>query len=746
MPKRPSPDLRAPLPPGDALHLGATFCPEGGGGVNFAVWAPEASQMWLCLFDADGSHEVARHRLVHCQDGVWHGWLAGARPGWVYGWRAHGPWVPAQGLRFNPQRVLLDPYAHEVVGRYAGDLSRHLGHDPLDPDRPHPQDNAPLALKARVVAPEPASPPRRTPLPTPEQRVVAEVHVKSATMLHPGIPKALRGTYAGLAHPVMIDHWRRLGVTTLELLPVQMRADEARLQAQGLANHWGYSTLAYFAAEPRYARPASGSHAAHATPGGSHNPAAFSAHQAAHAGAELRHAIATLRDAGFEVWLDVVFNHTAETDELGPTLSFRGLANRHWYRLDPEDAALYVNWAGCGNTLNLAEPMVLRFVMDVLRHWVTHYGIDGFRFDLATALARGGAGEFEAGAAFFAALQADPVLRRVTWVAEPWDLGPGGYRAGEFPAGWLEWNDRCRDALRAYWLRPQDERARRAELATRLAGSSDRFNVDPRRPRSPLASLNYVTSHDGFTLRDLVSYNQRHNHANGEHNQDGHADNLSWNGGLEGPTDDAGVQARRQRLQRALLATLLLCRGTPMLLGGDDIGHSQRGNNNAYCQDTPLSWWHWAEADAALSAYVARLIGLRRSVRALHAPHWLRGSAQAPDSVPDVRWATPDGRELSPADWHHPHERALRVHLVPSAQDDAQAEDALLFLNPGDTDLPAELPPPARTRQWWCRLDSTQPRGEPLQTQPVAAGTFCLPARSVQVWCGWPPAAPEFRP
>jgi glycogen operon protein len=757
MPKRPPPEIAAQaLPAGDAHHLGAQVLPGPAGGVSFAVWAPEATQVWLCLFDASGTHETQRHRLVHCSNGVWHGWLAGAAPGLVYGWRVHGPWAPQQGQRFNPQRLLLDPYAQQVVGQYSGDLCRHLGHDPADPERPHPLDNAAIALKARVVAPLPPVAQRKTPPVAPEQRVVAEVHVKSATALHPGIPKALRGTYAALAHPVMIEHWKRLGVTTLEFLPLQQRADEARLQALGLSNHWGYSTLAYLAPEPRYASQPGGapSHAGHVS--------GHSRQQEAHAAQELRQTCLALREAGFELWLDVVFNHTAENDELGPTLSWRGLANRHWYRLEPGEPALYVNWAGCGNTLNLAEPMVLRFVMDALRHWVTHFGIDGFRFDLATALARNQGGEFDAGAAFFAALQADPVLRRVAWVAEPWDLGPNGYRAGEFPTGWLEWNDRCRDALRAYWLRPEDERARRAELATRLAGSSDRFAADPRRPRSPLASLNYLTSHDGFTLRDLLSFNQRHNHANGEHNQDGHHDNLSSNCGQEGPSTDAQVLATRAQLQRALLATLLLARGTPMLLGGDEIGHSQRGNNNAYCQDTPLSWWHWAEADADLPAFVARLTGLRRSAPALHAAQWLRGSAQtvgsagsasAADSAnpaaqaalaPDVSWATPDGRHLSAADWHHPSERALRVHLLadpaePGSPPDAHpAPEWLLLFNPGEQAVPAELPVPLRSRQWWWRLDSTHPQGEPPQSTPMPPGSLSLPARSVQIWCGWP--------
>ncbi|WP_239061661.1 glycogen debranching protein GlgX [Ideonella livida] len=719
MPDFPAPTARCgALPPADPLALGATLRPDG---VGVAVWAPEARVVWLCTFDDAGRTEQARHRLQPDGQGVWHGLLPtalGGRPGLVYGYRAEGPWAPAQGLRFNPQRLLLDPYATEVVGAYrAADhgagLDIHLGHDPADPSRPHPQDNAPAAPKARVTVPAPVARPPRCPVP-PAQRVVAEVHVQAATARHPGVPAALRGTYAGLAHPVMIEHWRRLGVTTLELLPLMQRADEARLQGLGLRNHWGYNTLAFFAAEPRYASGQGGL-----------SPAE-----------ELRQALATLREAGFELWLDVVFNHTAETDAWGPTLSWRGLGNRQWYRLPPDDLAGYQNWAGCGNVLHLGQPMVLRFVMDALRHWVTHYGIDGFRFDLASVLARGSDGRFDAGGAFFAALQADPLLRRCAWVAEPWDLGPDGYQPGAYPPGWLEWNDRSRDTLRAAWLRPGDARGQRSELATRLAGSSDRFAQALGLPRTPLASVNFLTAHDGFTLRDLVSFNERHNHANGEHNRDGHHDNLSWNAGAEGPTTDAGVLALRARLQRGLLATLLLCRGTPMLLGGDELGHSQRGNNNAYCQDNALTWWDWDGADPDLLAFATRLLALRRDEPALHDACWLTGQPDPaqPDGAPDVAWAAADGHPLAAADWHHPTARHLRVHLLPPA---GQGE-ALLLLNPDALDLSAALPAPRRGSHWWCRLDSAQPRGQG-PCDPRQAGDLPLPGRSVQVWTSQPP-------
>ena len=693
------------LPAGDPHALGATLLD---GGVNFAVWAPEAESVWLCAFDDAGREERRRWRLTTCQDGIWHGFLAGAQAGLVYGWRVQGRWAPQEGLLFNARHVLLDPFAKEIVGQYAGDLDAYLAHDPAAPERPDPRDNAAVALKARVVAPRPPVPPRGQPVP-PARRVVAEVHVKTATALHPGVPEALRGTYAGLASPAMIEHWQRLGVTTLEFLPLQHRADEARLQGLGLPNHWGYSTIGFFAPEPRYwsGRPGT-------------TPAS-----------ELREAFAALRKAGFELVLDMVFNHSGETDELGPCLSFRGLANRHYYRLDPADGRRYQNWSGCGNSFNLGHPQVLSFVIEALRHWVADYGVDGFRLDLATSLGREAGGAFQPGAAFFGAVQADPVLRRALWIAEPWDLGPDGYQAGRYPAGWLEWNDRARDAIRAYWLRPDDARATRAELARRLAGSNERYGSDARTPRSALAGVNFITAHDGFTLADLVSYNERHNEANGEHNRDGHHDNLSWNCGVEGPSGDLAVQDTRARLQRALLATLMLARGTPMLLAGDEIGHSQRGNNNAYCQDNDLTWLDWQRADAALCRYVARLVALRAEDPALHGSRWLNGQPTA-DGLADVCWSGPDGLPLDGHAWNDPLHRALRVHLAPP---EARSETVLMF-NPHPEPCRFQLPAARRGPGWRCVLDSHTPSGEPQTLQPPGddGGRLHLPARCVQVW------------
>lgn len=698
------PETMQALAPGDPHHLGGHLV---AGGAQFAVWAPEAEAVWLCLFDDSGRHERQRLPVPHSHLGIWHATVPGVEAGQVYGWRVAGRWAPAQGLRFNPQRLLLDPYAHEVVGRYAGDLDRYLDFDPADPSRPHPRDNGDVALKARVLAPARA-PVVNVPSVPLGHRVVAEVHVRSASALHPDVPEALRGTYAGLAHPALIAHWKHLGVTTLELMPVQARADEARLQRMGLSNHWGYTPIGFMAPEPRYASGLDGL-----------SPSE-----------ELRQAIATLRRAGFEVVLDMVFNHSAETDLQGPCLSLKGLANRHWYRHEPGQPGRYQDWSGCGNTLNLAEPMVLRMVIDALRHWVQSYGVDGFRFDLAPTLGRDDLGRYTAGAAFFGAWQADPLLRRCLVIAEPWDLGPDGYQLGHFPVGWFEWNDQARDAWRAYWLHPEDRRADRAELAHRLAGSSDRFQHDPKRPRRPAASLNFVTAHDGFTLRDLVSFNERHNLANGEGNRDGHSENLSWNGGIEGPTHDPAVLARRGRLQRALLSTLLLARGTPMLLMGDELGHSQQGNNNAYCQEGALTWLDWTAPESrSLGACIARLTMLRRCDPALRGDRWLQGRP-GPDGLPDVRWLRADGAVLAASDWHDHQDRALMVQLAPP---DAGHETLLLF-NPAAEDRVFTLPALSRGPVWISRFDSSHALGQP-PNGAHSPGPLTVPARSVQVLC-----------
>jgi glycogen operon protein len=664
--------------------LGST--PDGTG-VNFAVAAPQAEAVTLCLFDEAGQE---RHRLPLRErtHGVWHGHLPGAGPGLVYGWRVAGPWAPGRGQRFNPAKLLLDPYAREVQGRYAGS-ELMLGHDPHDPARADPRDNAAVALKARVVADPPALTPADHVHVPMADTVLFEAHVKAATMRHPGVPEALRGSYAGFAHPAWLDHLQRLGITTVSLMPLHQRVDEARLLALGLSNHWGYNPVAWLAPESRYA-----GHAAQAAPG--------------HALQACRAMVAALHARGLEVVLDVVFNHSAELDELGPTFHLRGLDNAHHYLLQPNDPAHYVNHSGCGNTLNLQHPRTLQLVMDALRFWVQVIGVDGFRFDLAAALMRGEHG-FSAQAPLLGAIAQDPVLAGAKLIAEPWDVGHGGYRLGTFPHGWAEWNDRYRDTLRRFWLRGQGSRG---DFAHALAGSASLFAPGG---RGPEASINFVTAHDGFTLADLVSHRERHNHANGEYNRDGHGHNLSVNCGVEGASADPEVRARRGRLQRALLATLCTSLGTPMLLSGDEIGHSQRGNNNAYCQDNDTTWLRWDEADPDLPGFVALGLRLRRELLAAcpgGGAQWWRDA--------DVSWFTPEGRPMGTADWEQPDDRGLQVwlHAGPAA-------GWLLLINGDERPRRFSPPGPGAWRPMLCS-DS----GAPPPPGRVLAGIILVPASS----------------
>ncbi|HNC67323.1 MAG TPA: glycogen debranching protein GlgX [Thauera aminoaromatica] len=704
----PDPDLR----PGQPWPLGATLTADSGEtGVNFAVWSPDAEAIELCLFDAAGREALRRLALPACSEGVWHGFLPAGGVGLVYGLRAHGPWAPGRGHWFNPAKLLLDPWAQEVVGSYgrqqpgaaddvelAARLAAFRAARSDDPRLPDPRDNAAFAPKARVLAPAPAPARDRPPRPhIPRERTVLyEAHVRALTMRHPDIPPALRGSYAALAHPLMLEHYRALGITTLSLLPLHFRADEAALQRRGLANHWGYAPAAWLAPEPRYWSGRAGT-----TPTG-----------------ELAGAIDALHAAGLEVVLDVVFNHTAELDADGPMLSLRGLANARAYHLDPQDPACYRDWSGCGNAVNLGEPRMLELVVGALRHWATRYRVDGFRLDLAVTTGRDRRGHFEAGAALFAAIAADPSLAHLKWIAEPWDLGPDGYRLGGFAPGWMEWNDRFRDTMRAWWLCGGGDRG---AFAHRFAGSAAEFDHDR---RAPTASINFLCAHDGFGLRDLVSHDHRHNQANGEHNRDGHAHNHSWNCGVEGATDDPAVLALRARLQRALLASLLLAQGTPMLLAGDEIGHSQRGNNNAYCQDNETTWLDWAAADRELLACARRLLALRAAHPALRQVAWLRGPEHG--EAASVRWLRPDGAELQAADWNDPRERALaillhppglRPHTVehiakPAAA--APARSVLLLVNPAAASCRFRLPAGA----WSPVFDSARADGSPALPAP----------------------------
>ena len=630
------------LAPGRPYPLGAQ---ARDGGVNISVFSEHAEHIELCLFDARGESELGRYRLDGPHDGIFCGFLPGAGPGLVYGLRAFGPHRPEAGLLFNPNKLLLDPCARQIVGQFRWDALQH-GY-PLDDAHGlrvlDPRDNAAIALKARVPVPAPtqagkasvaAAPPRIA-----EADVVLyEMHVKGFTMRHPGIPDALRGTYAGLAHPSAIAHFRALGVTTLSLLPVQYAVDEEHLVERGLVNYWGYNTLGFFCPDPRLSL----------TP---HDPDATAA--------EFRAMVDSLHAAGLEVVLDVVYNHTPEGSELGPTTSFRGLDNASWYRLMREDRSRCENLTGCGNTLNVAHSKVTQFVLDSLRYWVQEMGVDGFRFDLAPVLGRNQYG-FDPNAPFFTALRQDPVLARARMIAEPWDAGPNGYQVGRFPGRFLEWNDRFRDAVRGYWLRRGTDRG---EFARRFIASDDLFHHDQRRPT---ASVNFVAVHDGFTLADVVSYARKHNLANGEDNRDGRDEELSANFGVEGPTADAAITDLRLRVRRAMLASLLLAQGTPMLCAGDEFGNSQQGNNNAYCQDNPTGWLDWPDAEADTQGYVADLLALRRHEPLLRHDRWFVPEARAAGAA-SIAWRAPGGGLLGIHDWHDAVEHALACVLSPAS-------------------------------------------------------------------------------
>jgi len=678
------------LAPGRPYPLGATI---DGDGVNFAVFSAHATALELCVFDPATGACTGRGMLPQLTDDVWHGRLGGAGAGLVYGLRAHGPYRPSEGLRFNPNKLLLDPYAREIVGSFAW-RDEHFGYQRGDPEGHlsfDTRDNADTALKARVCAPLPAAGAARPNIAAADT-VLYELHVKGYTQRHRGVPDALRGTYAGLAQAAIIDHLRRLGVTTLSLLPVHYSIDEERLGGLGLTNYWGYNTLGFFACDPRLS----------STPA---DPAATRA--------EFRAMVDRLHEAGLEVVLDVVYNHTAEAGEDGPTLSMRGLDHARYYRLAAGDRAQTENLTGCGNTLNCAEPQVARLMLDSMRYWVGEMGVDGFRFDLGAVLGRGSQG-FDAQAPFFVALHQDPVLAGAKLIAEPWDAGPHGYQLGRFPGRFLEWNDVFRDSARLFWL---SRGVSNGEFARRLTASNDRFHHGTRRPH---ASVNFVTAHDGFTLTDVVSYAHRHNAANGELNRDGHQANFNINCGVEGPSGDPSVIAVRDRLRRALLATLFCAQGTPMLLAGDEIGRTQHGNNNAYCQDNETSWLNWDLADAALQDYVVALARLRRRHAALRQDHWLSGHPH-PGVRRDVVWRAPDGREMAVEDWNHGAHHCFGAWLTPAA-----GSPLLLLVNADAAAVPFALPPGS----WHVELDSSCP---PPWREAALYDTFEVPERALVV-------------
>lgn len=684
---------RSRLREGRGFPLGATWT---GLGVNFALFSAHATKVELCLFDDDGEREIERIELPEFTDEVWHGFLPDARPGTIYGYRVHGPYDPVNGHRFNPNKLLLDPYARAVVGQLEWNpavFGYHMesGDDLSFDDR----DSAPYMPRCRVIDPAFTWGDDRPPRTAWERTVIYELHARGYTKLHPGVREELRGTFRGLTEPAVLDHLRTLGVTAVELLPIHTFVNDSYLTDKGLTNYWGYNTISFFSPARRYA------------------------HVQDFAFAEFKEMVARFHDAGIEVILDVVYNHTAEGNQLGPTLSFKGIDNASYYRMLPDQPRYYINDTGTGNTLNLSHQRVLQMVTDSLRYWVQEMHVDGFRFDLGTILAREPYG-FDEGGGFLDSCRQDPVLSSVKLIAEPWDCGPGGYQVGRFPPGWAEWNDRYRDTVRAYW---KGDTGTMAEFATRLTGSGDLFN---HRGRKPWASVNFITAHDGFTLHDLVSYNDKHNTANGEDNRDGHSDNRSWNHGAEGPTDDREIIELRERQKRNFLATLILSQGTPMLLAGDEFGRTQKGNNNAYCQDNEVSWVHWDHDDSAelLIRFVQRLSSLRQRHPVLRQSRFLTGAWNEQLEIKDGTWLTPTGDEMTSQHWSDPAAKCFGLLLDGRAQSSGirkrGSEATLLLITNAHHDVVTfTLPAVAGGRDWIRLLDTNLPEDDEDAEDPT---------------------------
>ena len=683
---------------GTYARLGASW---DGRGTNFALFSANATKVELCLFDSQGRRELERIELPERTEEVWHGYVNDVSPGQLYGYRVQGPYEPERGHRFNANKLLLDPYAKRLAGRLVWS-DAHFGYragsprEDLSFDR---RDNARGMLKAVVVDDSFNGRRREIRRSIPwEDTIIYEAHVKGLTQKRADVPPHLRGTYGGLSSPAMIAHLKRLGVTAIELLPIHGLIDDRVLIERKLVNYWGYNTLAFFAPEPRYAKN--------------------------NALDDFRTTVARLHDAGIEVILDVVFNHTAEGNHLGPTLSFRGIDNASYYWLKPDNARYYEDFTGCGSSVNLTHPRVLQMVMDSLRYFVEVCHIDGFRFDLATTLSRGAAG-FDRNAAFLVAVRQDPVLAGVKLVAEPWDLGPGGYQVGAFPSQWSEWNDRYRSAMRRYW---SGEGSLTGEVSSRMTGSSDIFNHDGRGPR---ASINHITVHDGFTLLDLFSYNEKHNEANGEDNRDGSNHNHSNNCGVEGSTDDPNILALRRRLRKNQLACLLLAQGVPLLLAGDEVGNTQFGNNNPYCQDNEVGWVMWdglgREGDD-LTEFIGHLTDLRRRFRQLRAKHWLDG--RRADGSYGALWLRPDAEEMKEADWKFPESRFLAYLLGPLEQGE---RPIFIVLNAAPEEIPFKLP--HHYKRWRQILNTAE---EKQMAADFVSGTdIKAPPRSVLAFMGW---------
>ncbi len=708
--------------PGSPHPLGATW---DGKGVNFALFSAHADKVELCLFDRSGQHEESRIVLPEYTDEVWHGYLPEARPNQLYGYRVHGPYDPAAGHRFNPNKLLIDPYARAISGalRWGDAVYGYRVGGPREDLAIDRRDSARYVPKCRVVESAFTWNDDRHPRTSWEETIILEMHVRGFTIRHPAVPERERGTVAAFAAPAVIDYLVELGVTAVELLPIHASIAEPRLADAGLTNYWGYNTIAFSAPDPRF------------LPEG--------------AIAEFKTAVKRLHEAGIEVILDVVYNHTGEGNHLGPTLSFRGIDNLSYYRLD-EDRRRYLDVTGCGNTLNLDHPRVLQLIMDSLRYWVSEMHVDGFRFDLCPALAREN-GEYSQRAAFFDAIRQDPAMARVKLIAEPWDIGPNGYQLGNFPPGWAEWNAKYRDSVRRFW---KGDRGLVPEMASRVVGSSDIFGY---RGRRPWASINFATVHDGFTLQDLVSYDEKHNEANGEDNRDGHEPNFSWNCGVEGASDDPAILKLRDQQKRNLLATLLLSLGVPMLLAGDEFGHSQQGNNNAYCQDNEISWLDWQKIrpeDAALRRFVRSLIALRRQHRVFSRPRFFRGEVMSQAGLKDITWVTPAGAEATGEDWGNQDAMALGYVLggaageffTPGGQRDID-ESFLVMMNADHGDLDFHFPDLPTPLVWEALVDTAEPSGLARNGRRWLPGeSYQLRAHSFALFINRAPAIPAATP
>ena len=692
--------------PGRPYPLGATWDGEG---VNFALFSESAQKVELCLFDQFGRREIHRVLLREQTDQVWHCYLPEARPGLLYGYRVHGPYEPTKGFRFNRNKLLLDPYAKQIQNGlkwHDSHFGYRVGHrnEDLSFDR---RDSAPGMLKAVVVDPAftwGADRPPHTPW---HRTIIYEVHVKGFTIRHPEVPAGLRGTYAALATAPVIDHLTQLGVTAVELMPVHTFVDDRHLIERGLRNYWGYNSIGFFAPEPRYCAT------------GTIN--------------DFKTMVKTLHSARIEVILDVVYNHTAEGNHLGPTLSFRGIDNPAYYRLVPDDPRYYMDYTGTGNTLNMRHPRVLQLIMDSLRYWVLEMHVDGFRFDLAATLARE-LHEVDRLGAFLDIIHQDPILSQVKLIAEPWDLGEGGYQVGKFPVGWAEWNDKYRDVVRSYW---KGDGGLIGELAYRITGSSDLY---ARSGRKPYASINFVTAHDGFTLHDLVSYNSKHNEANGEENRDGSDNNRSWNCGVEGPTDDPEVNRLRARQKRNFMATTLLSQGVPMLLAGDEIGRTQAGNNNAYCQDNEISWVDWTpeHMDLDTLGFVRQLIALHKEHAVFRRRKFFQGRKIKGAEIKDIVWLRPDGEEMTDEEWNQDFARCLGVALSGAVIDEVtergqrvKDENFLLLMNAHFEEIHFTLPAPPLGAGWIALIDTSCQISGDANRFFVGRSSYPLQARSL---------------